>query len=37
LPFFGKLVSSMIQVSIGSLDVIEGSVSCRRVMVEFGG
>ena len=24
LPFFGKLVSSMIQASIGSLAVIEG-------------
>jgi hypothetical protein len=29
LPFFGKLVSSMIQASIGSLAVIEGSVSSR--------
>ena len=29
LPFFGKLVSSMIQASIGSVAVIEGSVSSR--------
>jgi hypothetical protein len=31
LPFFGKLVSSMIQAAIGSLDVIEGSVSSRTL------